>query len=59
MIHVNYGRATAVQETVEWVDYPRREEEDAPRERSAPMEDAEEEKASEREDTSYVVAEKP
>ena len=34
--HINYGKATAVHEIAEWVDYPFLEEEVAPRERSPP-----------------------
>ena len=37
-VHINYGKATAVRETVEWVDYPYQEE-DAPRERPPPREE--------------------
>ena len=41
IFHINYGKATAVHETVEWVDYPYQEEEDAPRERLPPREEEE------------------
>ena len=43
IFHIDYGKAAAVHTTVEWVDYPYREEEDAPRERSPQGEDVEEE----------------
>ena len=38
IFHINYGKATAVHETAEWVDYPYQAEEDAPREQSPPGE---------------------
>ena len=71
---IDYGKSTAVHTTAEWVDYPCREEEDAPRERSPQGDEAEEQeqqylsrgrtgyyrvlRLGAREDRSYAVAAK-